>query len=303
MRVLIVGLGSIARRHIAALRRIAPDVEITALRSGLGGGVSVPGVRDIRSLDELDGRPDFAILSNPTARHADAIRTLLPLDVPLFIEKPLFADLGHEDLLTEIRRRGTMTYVACNMRFLDTLQFLRERVGELRINEVNVYCGSYLPEWRPGTDWRACYSARKELGGGVHIDLIHELDYVHWIFGDPQRVRKTLRSASSLGITAVDYANYCLEYEGFCVSVVLNYFRRDYRRTVEIVSENGTWTADLAAGRVTDEGGRVLFESRQGADDDYWAQMKYFLSLLGKGAPAPFNDVFEAYEVLKLCLE
>ena len=303
MKVLIVGLGSIARRHIAALRRIDPATDITALRSGFGSSASEPGVRDIRSLDELDGRPDFAIISNPTARHAEAIRTLLPLDVPLFIEKPLFADLGHADLLEEIRRRGTQTYVACNMRFMDTLQFLRERVGDLRINEVNVYCGSYLPEWRPGTDWRACYSARKELGGGVHIDLIHELDYVHWIFGDPQRVRKTLRSASSLGITAVDYANYCLEYPDFCVSVVLNYFRRDYRRTVEIVAENGTWTADLGTGRVTDERGRVLFESSQGADDDYWAQLKYFLSLLGEGAPAPFNDVFEAYEVLKLCLE
>ena len=166
-----------------------------------------------------------------------------------------------------------------------------------------MYCGSYLPEWRPGTDWRACYSARPELGGGVHIDLIHELDYVHWIFGDPQRVRKTLRHASSLGIGAVDYANYCLEYADFCVSVVLNYYRRDYKRTVEIVADEGTWTADLGAGRVTDAAGRVLFESRLSDGDDYWAQLKYFLSLLGEDAPAPFNDVFEAYEVLKLCLE
>ena len=302
MKVLIVGLGSIARKHIAALRRIDPDVECTALRS-TAGGASVPGVKDIRSLDELDGRPDFAIISNPTSRHADAIRTLLPLDVPLFIEKPLFAELGHEELLEEIRRHGTRTYVACNLRFTDTLQFLHDHAGELHVNEVNVYCGSYLPEWRPGTDWRRCYSARPELGGGVHLDLIHELDYVHWIFGDPLRTRKTLRHASSLGIEAVDYANYCLEYKDFCVSVVLNYFRRDYKRTVEIVAYEGTWTVDLGAGRVTDAGGRVLFESRQADRDDYWEQMKYFLSLLGKDAPAPFNDVFEAYEVLKLCLE
>ena len=302
MKVLIVGLGSIARKHIAALRRIDPDVEICALRS-TAGGASVPGVRDIRSLDELEARPDFAIISNPTSRHADAIRTLLPLDIPLFIEKPLFAELGYEELLEEIRRHGTCTYVACNLRFTDTLQFLHDHAGALHVNEVNVYCGSYLPEWRPGTDWRNCYSARPELGGGVHLDLIHELDYVHWIFGDPLRTRKTLRHASSLGIEAVDYANYCLEYKDFCVSVVLNYFRRDYKRTVEIVADEGTWTADLATGRVTDADGRVLFESSQADQDDYWEQMKFFLSLLGKDAPAPFNDVLEAYEVLKLCLE
>ena len=302
MRVLIVGLGSIARRHIAALRRIDPEVDLTALRSGTGGA-SVPGVRDIRSLDEAGAPFDFAIVSNPTACHADAIRRLLPLGIPLFIEKPLFAGLGEEGLLEEIRRRCVRTYVACNLRFCDTLRFLYDFVQGLRVNEVNVYCGSYLPEWRPGTDWRQCYSARPELGGGVHIDLIHELDYVHWLFGDPLRSRKTLRHTSSLGIEAVDYANYCLEFKDFCVSVILDYFRRDYKRTVEIVADSGTWTADLGAGRVTDAEGRVLFESRQADGDDYWEQMKYFLSLLREEAPAPFNDVFEAYQVLKLCLE
>lgn len=302
MNVLIVGLGSIARRHIAALRRIDPEVGITALRSS-AHGVSVPGVRDIRSLEEARVPFDFAIISNPTACHADTIRQLLPLDIPLFIEKPLFAGLGQEDLLEEVRRRGTLTYVACNLRFCDTLQFLRGQVRGLRINEVNVYCGSYLPEWRPGTDWRRCYSARPELGGGVHIDLIHELDYVHWLFGDPLCSRKTLRHSSSLGIDAVDYANYCLEYKEFCVSVILDYYRRDYKRTVEIVADEGTWTADLGSGRVTDAEGRVLFETRQADGDDYWEQMKYFLSLREKEAPVPFNDVFEAYEVLKLCLE
>ena len=302
MKVLIVGLGSIARKHIAALRRLVPDVDITALRS-TDHGASLPGVRDIRSLESLDGRPDFAIISNPTARHADAIRDLLPLGVPLFIEKPLFAELGHEALLDGIRSRGILTYVACNMRFTDTLQFLHDHAGALRVNEVNVYCGSYLPQWRPGTDWRACYSAHPELGGGVHLDLIHELDYIHWIFGDPQAVSKTLRHASTLGIEAADYAHYCLEYRDFCISVTLNYFRRDYKRTVEIVADEGTWTADLAAGRVTDAEDRVLFESSQEKDDDYLEQMRYFLSLLRQGAHAPFNDVFEAYDVLKLCLE
>ena len=302
MNVLIVGLGSIARRHIAALRRIDPEVGITALRSS-AQGVSLPGVRDSHSLDEAGVPFDFAIVSNPTACHAETIRQLLPLNIPLFIEKPLFATLGQEGLLEEISRRGTMTYVACNLRFCDTLRFLREQVRGMRINEVNVYCGSYLPEWRPGTDWRRCYSARPELGGGVHIDLIHELDYVHWLFGDPQHSRKTLRHSSSLGIESVDYANYCLEYKDFCVSVILDYYRRDYKRTVEIVAEDGTWTADLGTGIVTGEGGRVLFESRQADGDDYWEQMKYFLSLREKEAPVPFNDVFEAYEVLKLCLE
>lgn len=301
MRVLMVGLGSIARKHIAALRQLDPAVEIVAWRSSRAGA-SLEGVADVYSLPEGDSF-DFAIISNPTSCHADTVRSLLPLNIPLFIEKPLFSELGHEDLLEEIRRRGLLTYVACNMRFMDTLQFVHDHVNELKVNEVNVYCGSYLPEWRPGTDWRSGYSARPEMGGGVHRDLIHELDYVHWIFGDPVCCHKVLRSVSSLHIGAVDYANYCLEYSGFSVSVVLNYYRKDYRRTLEIVADGTTWTADLAGGEVKDENGRVLFRSAQRGDDDYLAQMRAFVSLVQQRASLCPNDVFEAYGVLKLCLE
>ena len=300
MRVVMVGLGSIGRKHVRALRQCAPGAQVWALRSSTES-VPMEGVQDIYS---LEGRSfDFAIVSNPTSCHASTVRELLNLRIPLFIEKPLFGELGHEDLLKEIRRAQILTYVACNLRFMDMLQFLKEHIKGLRINEVNVYCGSYLPQWRPGTDWRNCYSARPELGGGVHLDLIHELDYVYWFFGKPERSSRVLRSRSSLSIPAADYANYCLEYPDFCVSVVLNYFRRDYRRTVEIVAENGTFTANLEKGTVSDASGNLLFTSSQEDFEIYCAQMGYFLSLLQKNASRSSNDVFEAYEVLKLCLE
>ncbi len=300
MRALIVGLGSIGRKHLAALRACEPDVEVWALRSSAQSRPE-PGVTDIYSTEEGPDF-DFAIISNPTSCHAATVKELLKLRIPLFIEKPLFADLGHEDLLEEIRQSGIPTYVGCNMRFMDTLIFLKERIKGLRINEVNVYCGSYLPEWRPGTDWRSCYSAREELGGGVHRDLIHELDYVWWFFGRPEHCTRTLKSNSSLGISAADYANYLLEYPEFCVSVVLDYYRRDYRRTVEIVAENGTLLADLGNGTVRDASGSLLFESSQDDFEVYCAQMRYFLSLLTQRDSRSSNDVFEAYEVLKLCL-
>lgn len=301
MKVLMMGLGSIARKHIASLRTIDPSVEIVAWRSS-HEGASVEGVTDVYELP-MDGGFDFAIVSNPTSCHASAIRQVLALEIPLFIEKPLFATLGHEDLLEEIRQRGLLTYVACNMRFMDTLQYLHDHVSQLRVNEVNVYCGSYLPSWRPGTNWRSGYSAREELGGGVHRDLIHELDYLYWIFGRPQRTQKVLRSVSSLEIGSVDYANYIWEYPSFTASVVLNYFRKDYKRTVEIVADGTTWTADLATGDIIDETGRVLFRSAQEADGDYLAQMRAFVELVRQHAVTSSNDVFEAYEVLKLCLE
>lgn len=303
MKVLMAGLGSIARKHIAAIRRIDERAMLFALRSGEGAG-GVEGVRDIRSLDELDGVAiDFAVVSNPTCLHAAAIRRLLVLGCPLFIEKPLSDSLDIAGLVEEVRERKLLTYVGCNLRFLDALAFVRNHLSGTgrRLNEVNIYCGSYLPDWRPGTDFRTIYSACGAKGGGAHLDLIHEIDYACWLFGRPSGVRATFRSRSSLGIDAVDYANYCLEYEDFCAAIVLNYYRRDHRRTLELVFDDETWLVDLANNRIT-AGERVVFESGQRIADTYLSQMEYFCNLVRTGASASCNDMAEAFDILTICL-
>src|SRR5690606_19349874 len=135
-----------------------------------------------------------------------------------------------------------------------------------RVNEVNVYCGSYLPDWRPGVDFRKVYSANKELGGGVHIDLIHELDYVFWLWKEPRKTRAFFSNTSSLDISAFDYANYLWTYDGFSVSIVLNYYRRDPKRTLEIVTEQATYQVDLLNNTI-EKNGEIVFSSQQRIND------------------------------------
>ena len=303
MKVLLLGLGSIGKRHVGAILAIDPQAMIYALRSQPNASAH-PGVINIYSLAELEAVTlDFAIIANPTSMHKDSIASLLPLGCPLFIEKPLHATLDLADLLAQIAARGTLTYIACNLRFLDCLAHLKNQWPELskkRLNEANAYCGSYLPEWRPGQDFRKSYSANPDLGGGVHIDLIHELDYLYWLWGMPLQVRSTLQHRSSLAIPAIDYANYLLEYPGFAANVVLNYYRRDARRTLELVFEDETWLVDLRANRI-DCNGREIMASTQTVADTYLLQMQYFIALV-QGQQPSFNTVDDAYNVLKICL-
>lgn len=303
MKVLIIGLGSIARKHIAALKEIDAGVEIYALRSDRNA-VQVDSVINLYDIKECGRDFDFAIISNPTSLHAEAIKTTLGLDIPLFIEKPVFESLCHDDLLNEIAERNTVTYVACNLRFLESLRYLYDYIRnnpQRRINEVNVYCGSYLPEWRPGTDFRKCYSSIPELGGGAHIDLIHDIDYVYWIFGKPSYHHGVCRNVSSLDIRAVDYANYQLFYPQFTASIILNYYRRDYKRTLEVVFEDDTWTVDLKGNAIHDSKGMVVFKGGNTTLDTYRSQLEYFIETISKG-DIPENNVFSAYDILKICL-
>lgn len=304
MKALVIGLGSIARKHIAALRMLDPDVEIVALRSN-PSSPEEEGVKNVYTLAEaVEEKPDFVIVSTPTACHGDTIETALAIGVPLFIEKPLIHTLPEaEKIACRIEKSGNLNYVACNLRFLECLRFLRERLSDrdMRVNEVNSYCGSWLPGWRPGVDFLTVYSARPELGGGVHIDLIHEIDTLYWLFGTPSAVVRTFRNSSSLGIEAVDYANYCMSYPGFCASVVLNYYRRDYRRTLEIVCEDSTLMVDLARNMVL-ENGNVIFESSRTIADTYISQMEYFLQLIKSGSTTSFNTVADAVATLRMAL-
>ena len=304
MKILIIGLGSIGKKHVSIIKSICSEVEIYALRSDRNTS-SYLDVTDIYSLEEIEPvKIDFAIISNPTAEHKKTITELVPLGFPLFIEKPVSSSLDIENLNKLLIQKKIITYVACNLRFLDCIVFLKDKLsqvqGKKRLNEVNVYCGSYLPDWRPNTDFRESYSAIVELGGGVHIDLIHELDYIYWLFDLPKEVIRNFRSKSSLAISSFDYANYLLDYEEFCVSIMLNYYRRDPKRSLELVFEDETWEIDLLKNKITCNN-QILFSSDQHIADTYQIQMEYFMNCIQNNKET-FNTINNAFDVLKIAL-
>jgi predicted dehydrogenase len=303
MKILIVGLGSIATRHINAIRQVEKDVRIYALRRDINASLK-EGITNLYSFEDAKKECfDFAIISNPTSKHEETIDNLLCLKIPLFIEKPISHNLNIKKNVDIISRQNILTYIACDLRFLDCIRFLKENITAnhiKRLNEVNVYCGSYLPEWRK-TDFRKIYSAIPELGGGVHLDLIHELDYLYWILGMPTYVSNVLENQSTLQIEAIDYANYCLKYNHFYASVILNYYRRDYKRTCEFVFDDDTWITDLSKNKITSNN-EMIYQSVQSESDIYLEQMKYFINLIKTKQASSFNTAQDAFNVLKICL-
>lgn len=302
MKVLIIGLGSIAKKHIKALRKlINPD--IFAWRSSLGAKEFL-NVKNLYSFEEVERiNFHFILISNPTSKHYEVLKKVIKLGKPLFIEKPLFAKVGtyENELVKRISSMGLSTYVGCNLRFLECLREVKEIIHDERINEVNSYCGSYLPDWRPNTDFRKTYSANKHLGGGVHIDLIHELDYLYWMFGKPESNISHSSSKSSLNIDAIDYSNYLWGYKDFNASIILNYYRRDSKRTLEIISDESTFLVDLIENKVY-KNGKEIFSSNQTVLDTFEVQMKFFLNNILNNRTTDFNSVEEAYQILQLCL-
>ena len=304
MKILIIGLGSIGKKHVNAILSLYPLAQIFALRSN---SPCDQYLNVINIFDKKDIPKDlsFIIISNITSFHEQTINEMIGLNYPLFIEKPVLSNLNNfKQLSDKIHENSIQTYIACNLRFHPALQFIKHyiEVNHPRINEVNIYSGSYLPDWRPGKDFRKIYSANEEEGGGVHLDLIHEIDYCTWLFGFPVESISMKTNNSSLHISAVDNARYFFKYLDFTAGIVLNYFRKDAKRQIEIITENETIVIDIIKNKVhTSTNNQNLFENDFNILETYEHQMKYFIDCI-QAKQRTMNDFDYAVEVLKLAI-
>jgi predicted dehydrogenase len=302
MKILIVGLGSIGKKHVSAIRKIYSNAEIYALRSSPLAD-EPERIINLYDWNEAPANIDFIIISNPSQYHKDAILNGLKLNCPLFIEKPVLTNMDDAlEIIDKLNVGNPLTYIACNLRFHPCLQFLHNYLkGSLKINEVNIYCGSNLAEWRPGQDYRTSYSARADLGGGVHLDLIHELDYCYWLFGKPEKTISLKRKVSDLDIDSFDFAAYHLNYANFTSNIILNYYRKIPRRMIEICHTEGIIQADLLECSVS-LNDKIIFKDKMFTmADTYKAQMNYFIQHISSREPM-MNDFAEAVEVLKIAV-
>ncbi len=302
MRIAFIGLGSIAKKHIIAIKKIEPDVILFAVRHKKNAPV-VKGIKNISLNNLAELSLDAIILSNPSVFHAQFIEYLIPLNIAIMVEKPICVTKEQWVTLDKLtNKKLPIIYTACNLRFHPLIQFLKKYLKEKpgRIYEVNAYCGSYLPKWRSNTSYSNSYSAKADMGGGVQFDLIHELDYMTHLFGSALKIEKNHRKVSHLEIDSYDYANYFMTYKTFSASITLNYFRQDPKRTLEIVRQDETIELNFITGTIinlkTQE--ELISIGKQGMALSYLNQMKYFLSARNKNEQT-INSLKESLQIIK----
>jgi predicted dehydrogenase len=304
-RALVVGYGSIARRHLDNLRALDAAREYIVLRPGGRPDAAPAGVRFVSTLrDALAAAPELAVVASPSAAHIESLVPLLQAGVPCYVEKPAvtsLADVERLRALMDARGARPVTLMGCNLRFLPSLRRVRDLVREGAIGQpvrATFQAGQWLPDWRPGRDYRASYSAKVSAGGGVILDLIHEIDAARWIFGEFDQVRALQGRFSSLEIDAEDTACLLLGRKGGpLVSIGLDYVSRQRVRRYEIVGDEGTLSLDVPAARLAlanAAGSEVLAEPPASFDvaPTYRAAMQEFLSA-ARGAGATSQDLLD----------
>lgn len=302
MRVCFIGIGSIAKRHITNLRAIAEEqhfeLQIDAVRRP--DSVSeVSGLdRIFYALDDLQPGYDAIFITNPTEFHLKTLEQVHDKSKCFFIEKPLTSVQRLQNVNTLSLNENNIYYVACPLRYTSVIQYLKSIVADQRILGVRCISSSYLPEWRPGTDYRTTYSAHKDLGGGVAIDLIHEWDYLQYLFGWPDAVTYLNGKKSDLEMDCEDSALYIAEYPDKFIELHLDYFGRKTIREIMIFTPEDTIVGDLAQSKVSflKSGKSVDFGEKR--DDFQKKELKHFLEIMVNGQSD--NSIYDAYRTTLL---
>lgn len=295
-RILIVGLGSIGKRHLRLARELFPSADIRVLRHQ--ECVSTPEYSNgcFSILEHaISFAPQLAVIASPATFHMVAANSLARAGVHLLVEKPLAAELDEVPLLIETcRKQKTVLMTGYNLRFLPSLQRFRDILkSQLVGSTLSVRCeiGQYLPSWRPDSDYRLSVSARRELGGGVILELSHELDYLRWIFGEVDWAKASLSRQSSLAIDVEDTAHLILGFSPgadgrqLICAVNMDFVRHDTTRLCTVIGEKGSlrWNGLTGAIDLFEEGAkdwREVFRHQHQRDDSYVAEWQSFLACI-----------------------
>ena len=297
MRICVVGLGSIAKRHIKNIRKLYGDVKIDILRHTKSEDGSEYG-NCVYSEKDLLKKYDAIFITNPTNMHIDTLRRLIDKSDAFFIEKPLRPLEYREDSIESLPK-DKIYYVACPLRYTGIVQYLKDSIDWDRAFCLRAISSSYLPEWRPEVDYSTCYSARKELGGGVAADLIHEWDYISYLIGKPYKVHAVQKKLSGLRIDVEDVALYIGEYKDKLVEVHLDYFGRQTLRNLYIFMDDDTVYCDFISSTIKYlKSGRMLtFDEKR--DDYQIEELKHFFEIM-QGKTDNDNSVYEAESLMRL---
>lgn len=313
-RAAVFGCGSIGQRHIRNLRTLGIH-DIVAFRTKQGFQKEIDpalGVKEVNDWSDVAAaRPDVAIISNPTSLHLQTISSCLPHVRGIFIEKPLAASLnGVPEILTEIKNRRIVSLVGYNLQFHPLVKALREFVqSEPAGAPLLLQCqvGQWIEDWHPDEDYNQAYFARKDLGGGALLTLIHEVHLATQLLGPARRVTALLPQCDLLKLNVDAIADLLVDHSTGAVSQIhLDMIQRPAHREGVVSCARG-WTSynlltNTVVAQLADQTEPAIIWQQPEYDlnESYLEEMKTFLTFVREGRVRHDYDAWKATQSLAI---
>ena len=280
MKIIFFGLGSIGQRH-AKILLDNYDHELFAFRTKKGRYKQELPIKEIYSWDDVEKlKPDIAFITNPTSSHIETALNCAKNGYRLFIEKPIDSKKeGLDELLKIVRDKQLPSYVAYNLRFHPVINKLKGYINQYYFLHMRVLCTSFLPDWRPEQDHKKSYSSNLKLGGGVLLDLSHEIDYVDYLLDGINKIEGNYGRKSDITIDSDDYADILAESPKGMSNIHINFLSHVTMRKIYVDFKGLSIVCDVNKGIVQEyKHNKIInmFEYETDTNTTYINQLKYF---------------------------
>lgn len=313
MNVLVVGYGSIGKRHITNLSKF-PNFQISVCTNRkYDSFLKKKKCKIFNSLDDcIKQKPDVAFITNTTNLHVKTAIKLANANIHIFIEKPLSNSTNDVKLLlSTIKKKKLVTMMGCVLRFHPAIKKFKEIISENKIGKiisVHTENGSFLPDWHPYEDYKKNYASRSDLGGGVVLTNIHELDYLYWLFGNVSEVFSITGKFSDLEIDVEDLSSILLRFKNNIIAEIhLDYFQKPSVRSCKIVGTHGTvyWDSSKNNVKLYDVNKNRWIDKLKLKNYDennmYLDEIKHFFKCVNKEEKS-INPIAEGAQILNIAI-
>ncbi|MCW8387231.1 Gfo/Idh/MocA family oxidoreductase [Fluoribacter dumoffii] len=309
-KIVVIGLGSIGKRHINNLRKILPNAQIWGVSSSGSlpdGRVANADRLSVCLQEAIEFKPDFAVVASPATYHFPHAKMLLAANIPVLIEKPITADIHEtEELIALVQQANLPVSVAYCLRYLPAARMVKTVLEQKKLGTIyNVYAhvGQYLPQWRNDKHYRSSVSASKKLGGGALLELSHELDYLHWFLGELNYQYGMLRNTQELDLEVEEIADIVLTANsGALCSVHMDFLQKNAQRHCHFVGEKGSLYWDVLKNNILlfqDNREEIIFnEPSWDKNNMYLLMLQDFIERIEKGDGK--NDLRSAQRTIEL---
>ncbi|RUS59120.1 gfo/Idh/MocA family oxidoreductase [Pseudorhodobacter sp. E13] len=235
-RILVIGTGSIGRRHAENFRALGAEVTAIGWRA-----TSVEGVETALAGSRFDGM----VIATETQIRLPLIVAAAKADVPIYVEKPLaFCSNDLNACLAAAAPIAARSMLGLMMRYHPAFRDLAQ--ADLSDSyHFSFAIGHDVTQWRENWRFSDSYAAKPQ-GGGVLLDLCHELDMAACLF--PGLRVESVHSHGHTAYPGVDMASRIALASGQVTGcVAMDYLAPRLIRQAQINGTKASRSYDFAA--------------------------------------------------------
>ena len=200
-------------------------------------------------------------------------------------------------------KKNLTELVGYQLRYSETLNKIKKLLQSNNLGKIysaKIFVNSYLPRWRK-INFKNSLSLSKKFGGGVLLELSHEIDYMLWFFGKPNYLRAVTDKSRIFKKNIDENVSIFFYYPRLTLQLDMSFNSRFEERGLIIEGKKASVKGDLLKNEITInklDKIKTYYKKKQNSLNMLHKQMKFFINSVEKNLNK--NNISRSIEVIRI---